>query len=55
MCAQEEQAVETIQRLVRKRLAWNKVLSKMNSVYEKEYDPDTNAWFYVNQVTVYYV
>lgn len=22
----------------------------MNNVYEKEYDPDTNAWFYVNKV-----
>lgn len=47
---QEEHAVKTIQCLVRKWLAWKKLLSKMNSVYEKEYDPDTNAWFYVNKV-----
>lgn len=23
----------------------------LNSIYEKEYDPDTDAWFYVNKVT----
>ena len=25
-------------------------MSTLNSVYEKEYDPDTDSWFYVNKV-----
>ena len=30
----------------------------LNSVYEKEYDPDTDRWFYVNKVrhtSLYYL
>ncbi|CAM9612823.1 unnamed protein product [Ectocarpus fasciculatus] len=47
----EEWAVKKVQGLFRKRHAWKKLMLVLNSVYEKEYDPDTDAWFYVNKVT----
>ncbi|CAN0415368.1 unnamed protein product, partial [Ectocarpus sp. 12 AP-2014] len=47
----EEWAIRKVQGLFRKRHAWKKLMLVLNSVYEKEYDPDTDAWFYVNKVT----
>lgn len=37
---------------MRKRRAWKQVLTMMNDIYEKEYDPGTDSWFYVNKVTI---
>lgn len=48
--SQEEWAATKIQAAVRKRRSWKKLISMLNDVYEKEYDPDTDAWFYVNKV-----
>lgn len=47
---QEEKAVATLQCFLRRRRAWKQLLAVLNSVYEKEYDPGTDNWFYVNKV-----
>lgn len=48
--SQEEWAARKVQGLFRKKHAWKKLKFMLNSVYEKEYDPDTDSWFYVNKV-----
>lgn len=40
-----------VQGLIRRRHAWKRIMSMLNSVYEKEFDPDTDCWFYVNKVS----
>eukprot|EP00752_Nemacystus_decipiens_P007166 g6417.t1 len=47
----EEWAARKVQALYRQRHAWKQLMFMLNSVYEKEYDPDTDSWFYVNKVT----
>ncbi|CAM9206036.1 unnamed protein product, partial [Discosporangium mesarthrocarpum] len=48
----EEWAAKKIQNIFRKKRAWMKTLTLLNEVYEKEYDPETDNWFYVNKVTM---
>lgn len=48
--SQEEWAARKVQGLFRQRRAWKQLTFMLNSVYEKEYDPDTDSWFYVNKV-----
>lgn len=47
---QEEWAARKVQGLIRKKRAWGNLLAMLNDVYEKEYDPETDCWFYVNKV-----
>ncbi|CAM9937495.1 unnamed protein product, partial [Pylaiella littoralis] len=47
----EEWAAKMVQGLIRRRRAWKQLMSLLNSVYEKEFDPETDSWFYVNKVT----
>ncbi|CAM9292067.1 unnamed protein product, partial [Laminaria digitata] len=48
---QEEPAAAKLQRFVRGSCARKKLTGILNDRYEKEYDPDTDSWFYVNKVT----
>lgn len=50
VATQEEWAARKLQCIVRKKRAWGKILAMLNDVYEKEYDPGTDSWFYVNKV-----
>lgn len=43
-----------LQRFVRGSCARKKLMGILNDRYEKEYDPDTDSWFYVNKVTKNY-
>lgn len=52
---QEESAARIIQLHLRKKRAWGRLLAMLNDVYEKEYDPDTECWFYVNKARVHCV
>lgn len=47
---QEEWAAKKVQGLFRQKKAWKNLMFMLNNVYEKEYDPDTDGWFYVNKV-----
>lgn len=49
---QEEWAARIIQVAARKKGAWGRLLAMLNDVYEKEYDPETECWFYVNKARV---
>lgn len=48
--SQEEPAAAKLQRFVRGSCARKKLMGILNDRYEKEYDPDTDSWFYVNKV-----
>ncbi|CAM9458356.1 unnamed protein product, partial [Choristocarpus tenellus] len=48
---QEDLAAKKVQAAFRRKLVWRSTLALLNELYEKEYDPETDNWFFVNKVT----